>query len=128
MNSHNLSQFGILFLASTCSCLQFQWNRKYLSSAALKITWPTLDGSVAWFPLAWQRKDDNYWFLHERLLLDWLIFLLFLLHSVCWSKYSAKTTKISTLNVFLHLFHQFVRKHFRIFVRYCNGNKIFIFF
>ena len=47
--------------------------------------------------------------LHEELLLDLLIFLLYLLQSVCCSKYSAKTTHFSILNVFL-------RKHFRTFV------------
>ena len=47
--------------------------------------------------------------LHEGLLLDLLIFLLYLLQSVWCSKYSAKITSFSILNVF-------VRKHFRIFV------------
>ena len=54
--------------------------------------------------------------LHEGLLLDLLIFLLYLLQSVCCSKYSAKTTNFSILNVFLCFLHQFIRKHFRIFV------------
>ena len=54
--------------------------------------------------------------LHEGLLLDLLIFLLYLLQSVCCSKYSAKTTNFSILNVFLRFLHQFVWKHFRIFV------------
>ena len=52
--------------------------------------------------------------LQEGLLLDLLIFLL--LQSVCCSKYSAKTTNFSILNVFLRFLHQFVWKHFRIFV------------
>ena len=46
-------QFGILFLASTCSFLQLQGNRKYLFSAVLNITWATVDGSVTWFPSVW---------------------------------------------------------------------------
>ena len=54
--------------------------------------------------------------LHEGLLLDLLIFLLYLFQSVCYSKYSAKTTSFSILNVSLRFLHQFVRKHFRIFV------------
>ena len=53
--------------------------------------------------------------LHEGLLLDLLIFLLYLLQSVCCSKYSAKTTNFSILNVFLCFLHQFIWKHFRIF-------------
>ena len=61
------------------------------------------------------RKGKYDWFLHKGLLLDWLIFLLYLLQSVCCSKYSAKTTNFSALNVFLHFLHQFVWKHFRIF-------------
>ena len=48
-----ISQFGILFLALTRSCLQFQWNLKYLSSAVLRIMWPTVDGSVARLPFVW---------------------------------------------------------------------------
>ena len=52
--------------------------------------------------------------LQEGLLLDLLIFLL--LQSVFCSKYSAKTTDFSILNVFLRFLHQFVRTHFRIFV------------
>ena len=62
------------------------------------------------------RKVKYDWFLHEGLLLDWLIFLLYLLQSVCFSKYSAKTTNFSTLNLFFHSLHPFVLKHFRIFV------------
>ena len=42
--------------------------------------------------------------------------LLYLLQSFCCSKYSAKTTNFSILNVFLSVLHQFVRTHFRIFV------------
>ena len=52
--------------------------------------------------------------LQEEVLLGLLIFLL--LQSVCCSKYSAKTTNFSILNVFLCFLHHFVQKHFRIFV------------
>ena len=68
------------------------------------------------------RKDKYDWFPHEGLLLDWLILLLYLLQSVCCSKYSAKTASFSVLNVPLHLLHQFVWKHFRIFVTVMNLN------
>ena len=54
--------------------------------------------------------------LHEGLLLDLLIFLLYLLQSVCCSKYSAQTTNFSILIVFLRFLHQFFRKRFRIFL------------
>ena len=64
--------------------------------------------------LIWKGKYE--WFLHEGLLLDWLIFLLYLLQSVCCSKYSAKITNFSFLNLFLHLLHSFVLKYLRIFV------------
>ena len=63
------------------------------------------------------KKGKYDLFFHEGLLLDWLIFPLFLLQSVCCSKYSAKKTNFSILNLFLHfLLHPFVLKHFRIFV------------
>ena len=54
--------------------------------------------------------------LHEGLLLHLLIFLLYPLKSVYCSKYSAKITNFSILNVFLRFLHQFAWKHFRIFV------------
>ena len=109
-------QFGVLFLASTCSCVQFQWNRKYLPSTVLKIAWLTVDGSVAWFSICLIRKGKYDWFLLKGLLFDWLIVFLYLLQSVCFSKYSAKTTNFSILNVFLHFLHHFAREHFKIFV------------
>ena len=59
------------------------------------------------------RNGKYYWFLHKGLLLDWLIYQL---QSVCCSKYSAKTTNFSVLNLFLHFLHPFALKHFRIFV------------
>ena len=52
--------------------------------------------------------------LQEEVLLGLLIFLL--LQSVCCSKYSAKTTNFSILNVFFRFIHQSVRTNFRIFV------------
>ena len=68
-------------------------------------------------------KSEYDWFLHEYegLFLDWLIFLLYLLQSVCCSKYSAKTTIFSILNPFLHFLHPFVLKYFRIFVTVPNA-------
>ena len=62
------------------------------------------------------RKGKYDWFLHEGLLLDWLIFLLYLLQSVCGSKYSAKTTNSYFLNLFLYFLHPFFLKYLRIFV------------
>ena len=59
------------------------------------------------------RKGKYNWFLHEELLLDWLIFLLFLLQFVRCSKYSAKTT---ILNLFLRFLHPFGPKHLRMFI------------
>ena len=54
--------------------------------------------------------------LHEGLLLDLLVFLVYLLQSVCCLKYYAKSTNSFILNVFLCFLHQFVQKHFRFFV------------
>ena len=67
-------------------------------------------------------KDKYNWFLHqyEGLLLDWLIFLLYLPQSVSCSKCSAKTTNFSILNPFLHFLHPFVLKYFGIFVTVPN--------
>ena len=67
-------------------------------------------------------KGEYNWFLHEYEgpLLDWLIFLLYLLQSVCCPKYSAKTTNFSVLNPFLHFLRSFVLKYFRIFVTVPN--------
>ena len=68
-------------------------------------------------------KDQYDWFLYEYegLFLDWLIFLLHLLQSVCCSKYSAKTTHFSILNPFFHFLHPLVLKHFRIFIAVPNA-------
>ena len=68
------------------------------------------------------RKGKYNWFLHEGHLLDWLIFLLYLLQSVCCSKYSAKTTNFSFLNLFLHFIHPFVLKHLKNFVTVMQSN------
>ena len=64
--------------------------------------------------LIWKGKYE--WFFHKALFFDWLIFLLYLLQSVCCSKYSAKITDFSFLNLFLHLLHSFALKYLRIFV------------
>ena len=68
-------------------------------------------------------KGEYNWFLHEYvgLLLGWLIFLLYLLQSVCCPKYSAKTTNCSILNLFLHFLYLSVLKYFRIFVTVPNA-------
>ena len=117
----NKSQkFDILFLASTRSCLQFQWNRKYFFSAVWK-----LRGRVLMAPWHGCRSlDREKWIFlreYEGLLLDLLIFLLNLLQSVCCSKYSAKTTNFSILNPFLNFLHLFVLTYFRIFVTVPNA-------
>ena len=62
------------------------------------------------------RKGKYDWFLLEGLLLDWLLFLLYLQQSVCCLKYSSKTTNFSNLNLFFHFLHPFVLKHFTIFI------------
>ena len=62
------------------------------------------------------RKVKYDRFLLETLLLDWLIFLLYLLQSVWSSKYSAKTKHFSVSNLFLHFLHPFVQTQLRIFV------------
>ena len=58
----------------------------------------------------------------EGLLLDWLIFILYLLQFACYSKYSAKTTNFLFLNLFLDFLHPLVRKHLRIFVTIMQSN------
>ena len=55
-----------------------------------EVTWPTTYISVAWF--LFLKKDKYNIFRHGEILLDLLIFTLYLLQSVCCSKYSAKTT------------------------------------
>ena len=68
------------------------------------------------------REAEYDWFLHEfEELLDWLIFLLYLLQSVCCSEYSAETINFSILNPFLHFLQAFVLKYFRIFVTVPNA-------
>ena len=107
------------------SCLQIQGNRKYLFSVVLKITWPTVDSSMAWVPYLFdQEMKIRLISLQEELLLDLIVFLL--LQSVCCSKYSAKTTNFSILNVFLRFLHQFFRTHFRIFVTVARSKFHFL--
>ena len=62
------------------------------------------------------RKCKYDLFLVEGLLRDWLIFLLYLLQSVCSKKFSGKTANFSILNIFLRFLYLFVLKYFRIFV------------
>ena len=66
------------------------------------------------------RKGKKDCFLDEGLLLDWLIFLLYLLQFVCCSKYSAKTTNFLFWNLFLHFLHPAPLQHLRIFVTVIN--------
>ena len=61
------------------------------------------------------RKGKYGWFLHAEPFLELIIFLLYLLQSVCCFKYSAKTS-FSILNLFLAFLHPFALKHFRIFI------------
>ena len=67
------------------------------------------------------RKSKSDGFLHEELLLDWLIFLL--LEFVCCSKCFPKTTNLLLLNLFLHFLHPLVLKHLRIFVTVMQSNS-----
>ena len=77
---NSVSQFGILFLASSRSCLQFQWNRKYFFSAVRRLSGWLLMALWCGFHLL-DREKWIWLTLHEYkgLLLDWLIFLLYLL-------------------------------------------------
>ena len=68
------------------------------------------------------RKDKYDWFLQDELLLDWLIFLLYLLQFVCCSKYFVKTTDFLFLNLFLYFLHPLALKHLRIFVTLMQSN------
>ena len=70
-----------------------------------------------------RRKRKQDWFLNEGLLLDWLIFLLYLLQFVWCSKYSAKTTNFLFWNLFLHFLHPAYPAASRNFC-YCNGSLI----
>ena len=100
-------------------CLQFHWNRNYFSSVVLR-----LRGQIFMAPWHGFHLFDKYdWFLHEWLLLDWIIFLLYLLQSVCRSKYSAKIPNFSKF-FFLHLLHPFVLKHPRVFATVMRSSFI----
>ena len=71
------------------------------------------------------RKAKYDWFLHEGLLLDWLIFLLYLLHFVCCSKYSTNVYCSITflfLNLFAHFLHLFALKYLRFFLTVMQSN------
>ena len=68
------------------------------------------------------RKGKYDWFIHKGLLLDWLIFLLYLPQFFCCSKYSAKTTNFLFLNLFLNFPDPLVLKHLRIFVTVMQSN------
>ena len=56
---------------------------KVMFQCRSEITWPTVYSFVAWFPFVFIRKGKDDWFLHEGLLLDWLIFFLYCLQFVC---------------------------------------------
>ena len=62
------------------------------------------------------RKGKRDWFLHEGFLPDWLYFILYILQSVCGSKYATMKTNFSNLNLSLHFPYLLVLKHLRIFV------------
>ena len=117
-----ISQFAILQLASTCSLFTISLKSKIYFQYRSEITWPT----ISWLPgmasICSIRKGRYKGFLHEGLLFDWLIFLLYLLQSVCCSKYSAKATNFSFLNLFLYFLHPFVLKYLRIFVTAMRTN------
>ena len=63
-----------------------------------------------------KRKGKYEWFLHEELLFDLLVFLLYLMQSGCCCKYSAKTTNVSILTLFLHFLYPCIMKNFSISV------------
>ena len=110
--SHNLT----LFLASTRSCLQFQWNRKYFSSVVLRVRNRLLVALCGNVSIYLKRKVKYHWFLHEGFILDLIVFLVRMLQSVYCSKYSANTTNFSIVNLFLYFLHLFFLKHFSISV------------
>ena len=66
------------------------------------------------------RKGKDDWFLHKGHLLDWLIFVLYLLPFVCYSKYFALA--IFSLNLVLFFLHPFVVKYLIIFVMVIESN------
>ena len=83
------------------SCfLRFQWNRKYFSSAALRLRSRLLIAPrmVSMYLI---RRCRYYRFIHVGLLLDWQFFLLYLLQSVCCSKYFAKTAILYISKLFI---------------------------
>ena len=79
---------------------------KVLFQRFSKITWSTVYASMTWFPFVWWwkvNKTDSS--TKDLILLDWLIFLLYLLQFVCCSKYSAKTSNFLFWNLFLLFLH-----------------------
>ena len=78
---------------------------KVLFQCRSEITWPTVYGSVTWFPFVWWGKVNRTDSSMKDFFLDWLIFLLYLLQFDCCSKYSAKTTNFLSWNLFLHFLH-----------------------
>ena len=113
--SHNLLYCSLL---QPAVCLQFPWNRKYFSSAVLRLRGRLFMALWHGFHL-FDKESKCDWFLHKGLLLYWLTFLLYLLQSVYRTKYSGKTTNISFLNL-LNFLHLFVLKYLRIFLLQCD--------
>ena len=80
-------------------------NRKYkvkskiLFQCCSEITWPTVD-IIAFIYLI--RKGKYNWFLHEEPLLDLLLFLLYLVQSICCFKYNVKIINLSILILFFY--------------------------
>ena len=100
---------------------------KVLDQCCSEVMPPTVDSSVAWFPVVWKRKViiiKQDWFLHEGPLLDLLIFLLYLLQSVCCSKYFFYLKSISSFSTPI----SYILKHFKIYLSckifqsYCDLN------
>ena len=48
-----ISEFAILLLASTRSLFTISLKSKVLFQCRCEFTWPTIYGSVAWFPFVW---------------------------------------------------------------------------
>ena len=78
-----------------CSSLQriaaYQWNRKYFTRDVLRLRCQLM--MALWHDCHLFNKESKYdWSLHEGRLHDWINFILYLLQSSCFSKYSAKAT------------------------------------
>ena len=116
---HNLT-YG--FSLQPVPCLQFHWNRKYFSSVILGLGGRLFMAPCYGFHL-FDRERKYEWLVHKEFLLDWSIFLLYLLQSACCSKYTAKSTSFSLSNLFLHFLHQLALKYLRIFVTVMRSNS-----